>query len=368
MANVTQFSREEIEKIYNQPLLELVFQAAQVHREHQDSRKIQCATLLSVKTGGCAEDCGYCSQSAHHKPGKVKSKLIGLEEVKIAAKEAREAGSDRLCIGAAWRSFRNDKDLQSVKAMIRAIKDEGLESCATMGMLTQKQADELKEAGLDYYNHNLDTSPEYYSKVITTRTYQDRLDTLEAVRNADMKICSGGILGLGEEQSDRIGLLEQLANLEPQPESVPINVLVPIKDTPLANVTPIDWVELVRAVATARILMPKSWVRMSAGREKLSEEAQAMCFMAGANSVFSGDRLLTTDNNKPDSDKILFQKLGLSKLEQNRPRNANLNTVESVAPPASQTPLSPISAPAQLIQIGKKQSQDISEHAHAYLG
>jgi biotin synthase len=276
--------------------------------------------LLSVKTGGCAEDCGYCSQSAHHKPGKVKSQLIGLDEVKSAAKEAREAGSDRLCIGAAWRTFRNDKDLQQVKSMIRAIKDEGLESCATMGMLTQEQANELKEAGLDYYNHNLDTSPEYYPKVITTRTYQDRLDTLAAVREADMKICSGGILGLGEEQSDRVGLLHQLANLQPQPESVPINVLVPIQDTPLAMAPSIDWVELVRAVATARILMPKSWVRLSAGREKLTEEGQALCFMAGANSIFSGDRLLTTDNNKPNADKLLFEKLGLSKLEEKRPR------------------------------------------------
>jgi biotin synthase len=320
MATAQRFSRDEINTIYTQPLLELVFQAAQVHRQHQDSRKIQCATLLSVKTGGCAEDCGYCSQSAHHKPGKVKSQLIGLDEVKSAAKEAREAGSDRLCIGAAWRTFRNDKDLQSVKDMIRAIKDEGLESCATMGMLTQEQANELKEAGLDYYNHNLDTSPEYYPKVITTRTYQDRLDTLAAVREADMKICSGGILGLGEEQSDRVGLLEQLANLEPQPESVPINVLVPIQDTPLAMVPSIDWVELVRAVATARILMPESWVRLSAGREKLTEEGQALCFMAGANSIFSGDRLLTTDNNKPNADKLLFEKLGLSKLEEKRPR------------------------------------------------
>lgn len=320
MATAQRFTRDEIDNIYNQPLLELVFQAAQVHRKYQDARTIQCATLLSVKTGGCAEDCGYCSQSAHYEPGKVKSQLIGLDEVKKAAKDARAAGSDRLCIGAAWRTFRNDKDLQNVKAMIRAIKDEGLESCATMGMLTQEQADELKEAGLDYYNHNLDTSPEYYPKVITTRTYQDRLDTLEAVRNADMKICSGGILGLGEEQSDRIGLLQELANLEQQPESVPINVLVPIEKTPLAQVPKVDWVELIRAVATARILMPHSWVRLSAGREKMSEEAQAMCFMAGANSVFSGDRLLTTDNNKPDADKLLFQKLGLSKLEQERPR------------------------------------------------
>ena len=359
MATTQRFSRDEIDKIYNQPLLELVFQAAQVHRKHQDSLKVQCATLLSVKTGGCAEDCGYCSQSARYKPGKVKSKLIGLDEVKTAAKQAREAGSDRLCIGAAWRTFRNDKDLQRVKAMIRAIKDEGLESCATMGMLTQEQADELKEAGLDYYNHNLDTSPEYYPKVITTRTYQDRLDTLDAVRNADMKICSGGILGLGEEQSDRIGLLQQLANLEQQPESVPINVLVPIKETPLALVPSIDWVELVRAVATARILMPQSWVRLSAGREKMTEEAQAMCFMAGANSIFSGDRLLTTDNNKPDADKLLFQKLGLTKLEEKRPRKVDTESQDEETQQSDKVTLT---------QIGKKRPQNDPEPVHACLG
>ncbi len=304
-------SREEVAELYRQPLLDLVFQAAQVHRAHHDPAEVQCSALLSIKTGACSEDCHYCAQSAHYDTGLERERLLTPEEVEAEAKRARAAGADRFCMGAAWRGPRDGRDFESVLEMVRRVKALGLETCATLGMLTEEQAARLAEAGLDYYNHNLDTSPEYYPEIITTRTYADRLATLARARAHGMKLCCGGILGMGESEEDRIGLLHQLALQDPPPESVPINGLVPIPGTPLADAEPLGWETWVRAVATARILMPESIVRLSAGRESLSEEAQALCFLAGANSIFIGDRLLTTANRDRGSDAGLLARLGL---------------------------------------------------------
>lgn len=304
------WTREEIQALYQQPFLDLVFQAQQIHREYFTANQIQVSTLLSIKTGKCPEDCKYCSQSAHYDSKLEAEKRIAVEKVIQEAKQAKESGSSRFCMGAAWRNP-HERDMPYVLEMVREVKALGLETCMTLGMLNQSQAERLKEAGLDYYNHNLDTSREYYSNIISTRTFDDRLNTLDYVRQAGLKVCSGGIVGLGEDQQDRIGLLHELATLPIHPESVPINLLVPIEGTPLANVERLDIIEWIRTIAVARIIMPKSYIRLSAGRESLSDSDQALAFMAGANSIFSGEKLLTTPNAGQGKDQQLFQKLGL---------------------------------------------------------
>ncbi len=302
----------EVAKLFDLSFNDLLYRAHQCHRLHHNPNHIQISTLLSVKTGRCPEDCAYCPQSIHYKTGIETEKLLPLEEVKVAAQRAKDAGAERFCIGAAWREP-TDRNLDHIIEIIKTIKDIGLETCATLGMLTGAKAKRLADSGLDYYNHNLDTSPEFYPTVITTRTYQDRLDTLEHVRNADLKVCCGGILGMGEARDDRIGLLLNLANLPEHPESVPINMLVQVEGTPLHKQIPaLDPLEFVRTIAVSRILMPKSWVRLSAGREDMSDEVQALCFFAGANSVFYGEKLLTTSNPDTEADIALFKRLGLS--------------------------------------------------------
>ncbi len=303
------WSREDIRSLYELPLDALVGKALEVKRANWPDGRLQKSQLLSIKTGGCAEDCGYCSQSAHFDTGLTAEKLMPLDEVVEAARRAKEGGADRFCMGAGWRSLK-DRDLPKVAAMISAVKAEGLETCVTLGMLEDGQAEALKQAGLDYYNHNLDTSPEYYTSVVTTRTYDDRLDTLAKAREAGMKLCTGGILGMGEGRDDRIGLIHELSKLTPHPESVPINMLVPIKGTPLGDSAPISVTEMARAIATCRVVFPKSWVRLSAGRETMSEGEQALLLLAGANSIFVGDRLLTTDNPGEDRDGALLDAVG----------------------------------------------------------
>jgi biotin synthase len=304
---------EEVEALYDLPFADLMYAAQTVHRENFDPNAVQVSTLLSIKTGGCAEDCGYCPQSAHHESAVKAEPLMPLDKVLESAAAAKETGASRFCMGAAWRNLK-DRDLERVADMVTGVKDLGLETCVTLGMLEQHQAIRLKEAGLDYYNHNLDTSPEFYGDIISTRTYQDRLDTLNYVRNADIHVCSGGIVGLGESRQDRAGLLINLANMPSHPESVPINLLVKVEGTPLANHDDIDQLEFVRTIAVARLMMPKSYVRLSAGRESMSDELQAMCFLAGANSIFYGDKLLTTDNPDTDHDQQLFNRLGITTL------------------------------------------------------
>ena len=301
----------EVRSLLGLPFPELIFRAQTVHRAHHDPSRVQISTLLSIKTGGCAEDCGYCSQSAAHDTGVPASKLMALDAVLAEARAAKEAGATRFCMGAAWRSPK-DRDLDSVCAMVEGVRALGLESCVTLGMLTNSQAQRLAGAGLDYYNHNLDTSPEYYGQVITTRKYQDRLDTLEHVRAAGIAVCCGGIVGMGEGESDRASLIATLASLPKHPESVPINALVHVQGTPLADAAPIDALDFVRVIAAARITMPHSYVRLSAGREGMSDEAQALCFLAGANSIFYGPRLLTTPNPAADHDRLLLARLGMS--------------------------------------------------------
>ena len=301
-----------VEQLLEMPLLDLVFAAAAVHREHHDPARVQCSQLLSIKTGGCPEDCGYCSQSAHHKTPVEREPLLDTESVLAEARAAKANGADRFCMGAAWRQAKSGEEFDRVLDMVRGVKELGLEACATLGMVDEQQAKQLEEAGLDYYTHNLDTGRSHYSEVITTRTYDDRLDTLQNVRKAGMKVCCGGILGLGEKQQGRAELLCELANLDPPPESVPINTLVQVEGTPFAKAEQVDWSDLVRTVAAARILMPKSVVRLSAGRTDLDESAQAMCFLAGANSMFVGDELLTTPNPSPSTDAALLKKLGLN--------------------------------------------------------
>ena len=304
----------EVEALFELPFTELVFRAAEVHRRWFDPAEVQLSQLLSVKTGGCAENCGYCSQSQHFKTGLAASKLMDAETVIEAARAARDGGAQRFCMGAAWRDLK-DRDLPKVAAMISGVKALGLETCATLGMLKPEQATALKDAGLDYYNHNLDTSPEYYGAIITTRTYQDRLDTLGAVRDAGINVCCGGIVGMGEGAEDRAGMIVALASLPVHPESVPINMLVQVEGTPLATGQKFDPLEFVRTIAAARITMPKSVVRLSAGREDMSEETQALCFLAGANSIFYGPKLLTTPNPGRDRDMALLDKLGLRPME-----------------------------------------------------
>ena len=304
------WTREEIAALFDLPFPELMFRAACVHRAHFDPSEVQTSTLLSIKTGGCPEDCGYCSQSAKYDTGVKASKLMEVEKVLTEARAAKDAGASRFCMGAAWRNPK-DKDLDQVCAMVEGVKALGMETCVTLGMLSAEQTARLKQAGLDYYNHNLDTSPEYYRHIVSTRTYQDRLDTLEHVRNAGIAVCCGGIVGMGESAEDRVGLIHALATLPVHPESVPINALVQIDGTPQSLATPLDGIDFVRMIAVARITMPKSMVRLSAGRETMSDETQALCFLAGANSIFCGPKLLTTPNPQADRDRALFAKLGL---------------------------------------------------------
>ncbi len=294
--------------LYELPFLDLVFEAQKVHRDHQPRNSVQLSTLLSIKTGGCAEDCGYCPQSAHHEGSVKAEKLMEVGDVLEAAAEAKAQGASRFCMGAAWRSPK-DKDMAALTDMIKGVRDLGLETCMTLGMLTDDQAHALAEAGLDYYNHNLDTSADFYGQIISTRQFEDRLETLDRVRDAGIHVCCGGIVGMGESRRQRAGLLATLANLSPAPESVPINQLVPVPGTPLHGTPALDPLEFVRTIAVARILMPKARVRLSAGREGMSDELQALCFMAGANSIFYGDRLLTTSNPQAERDRALLQRL-----------------------------------------------------------
>ena len=327
------WTRTEVRALFELPFNDLLFQAQQVHRQHFDANAVQVSTLLSIKTGACPEDCKYCSQSGHYDTGLDKEKLLAIEKVVQEAKNAREKGASRFCMGAAWRSPR-EKDMPYVIEMVKQVKALGLETCMTLGMLDSGQASQLAQAGLDYYNHNLDTSPEHYNQIITTRSYQDRLDTLAHVRDAGMKVCAGGIVGLGESREDRVGLLTQLATLPAHPDSVPINQLVKIAGTPLGDVDDLDPFEFVRTIAVARILMPKSMVRLSAGRENMPESQQALCFLAGANSIFYGEKLLTTANPEAEADRKLFQRLGLTpKIEEAITQPAQMPSVKQVAQP-----------------------------------
>jgi biotin synthase len=308
------WTREEVAALFALPFPELMFRAALVHRENFDPAEVQISTLLSIKTGGCPEDCAYCPQSAQYDTGVKAEKLMSLEAVLSEARAAKEAGAQRFCMGAAWRSPK-DRDLEQVCAMVEGVKALGLETCVTLGMLERRQAQRLKQSGLDYYNHNLDTSPEYYGEIITTRTYQDRLDTLEHVREVGIHVCCGGIVGMGEGEEDRVGMIATLASLPQHPESVPINMLVQVEGTPLSGNTKLDPLDFVRTIAVARICMPASVVRLSAGREDMSEECQALCFLAGANSIFYGPKLLTTPNPGRDRDMALLDRLGMRPME-----------------------------------------------------
>ena len=306
----SRWSVAAIEALFELPFMELLFRAQQVHREHFDSSEVQLSTLLSIKTGGCSEDCGYCPQSAHHDTEVEADKLMQLEQVLAAARAAKQQGATRFCMGAAWRSPK-ERDMEKVTDMVQGVRALGLETCMTLGMLDPGQARQLKDAGLDYYNHNLDSAPDFYGQIISTRTYQDRLDTLSNVREAGINVCCGGIVGLGETREQRAGLIAQLANLDPYPESVPINNLVAVPGTPLEGAEPIDPFEFVRTIAVARITMPTTMVRLSAGREQMDEALQALCLAAGANSIFYGDQLLTTANPQAERDRALFARLGL---------------------------------------------------------
>lgn len=301
---------EEVTALLQRPLNDLLFEAQSIHRQHFDPNEVQLSTLLNIKTGGCPEDCAYCPQSARYDTGVEADSLLDVATVRAAAETARANGATRFCMGAAWRSPK-DRDLEKVAELIEAVKDLGMESCVTLGMLKPGQAERLKASGLDYYNHNLDTSPEFYGEIISTRTYEDRLNTLANVRDAGINVCCGGIVGMGETQTDRAGLLINLANLPQHPESVPINLLVKVSGTPLDDTPDIEPLDMIRMVAAARIMMPESYVRLSAGRESMSDEAQALCFFAGANSIFYGEQLLTTPNPIADADRALFEKLGL---------------------------------------------------------
>jgi len=314
-AKAERWSVDAIEALFKLPFPELLYRAQTVHRENFDPTKVEFATLLSVKTGGCSEDCGYCPQSAKYDTGVKASKLMELEEVLFAAQRAKDAGATRFCMGAAWREPK-DRDIEKVAELVRGVKGLGMETCATLGMLKEEQAQALADAGLDFYNHNLDTAPDFYGDIITTRDYQERLDTLERVRSAGVKVCSGGIVGMGENHRQRAGLIAELANLDPYPESVPINNLVRVEGTPLADQEPLDPFEFVRTIAVARITMPKARVRLSAGRQQMGEAIQALCFLAGANSIFYGDKLLVTGNPDTDADVQLLARLGMGPAHQ----------------------------------------------------
>ena len=318
------WTREEIAEIYNSPVLELIYRAATVHREMNDPSEIQVCTLLSVKTGGCPEDCSYCPQAARYHTDVKVQKLMEVDEVLEKAQDAKNAGSTRFCMGAAWREVRDNRDFDKVIDMVKGVNQMGMEVCCTLGMLTAEQAEKLKQAGLYAYNHNLDTSEEFYGDIISTRTYNDRLDTLEHVRNAKISVCSGGIIGMGEREEDRVGMLHTLATLPEHPESVPVNALVPVEGTPLEDQPKVSVWEMIRMIATARIIMPKAMVRLSAGRVRMTLEEQALCFMAGANSIFAGDKLLTTPNPAYVQDQEMFQVLQL------KPRKAHKEEGELV--------------------------------------
>lgn len=320
----------EIGALFTLPFNDLMFQAQWVHRQHFNPNQVQVSTLLSIKTGACPEDCKYCPQSGHYNTGLDKEKLLEVEKVVTEARAAKEKGASRFCMGAAWRSP-TQKDMPYVTEMIKQVKSLGMETCMTLGMLSDDQAQELSAAGLDYYNHNLDTSPEFYGDIVSTRSYKDRLDTLENVRSAGMKVCCGGIMGMGEELKDRVGLLQQLANMPQHPESVPINLLVKVEGTPLDQVDDLEPFDFVRTIAVARILMPASHVRLSAGRENMNEQMQALCFLAGANSIFYGDKLLTTANPEADKDRTLFNKLGIEpeQLQQSHEEGAENTAILS---------------------------------------
>jgi biotin synthase len=312
----------EIAALLDLPFSDLLYRAQQVHREHFDANAVQFSTLLSIKTGGCPEDCGYCPQAARYHTGVDNEKLMPVDEVIAAAKAAREKGATRFCMGAAWRGPKQ-RDLDTVLAMIKGVRSLGMETCATLGMLKSGQAQQLKEAGLDYYNHNIDTAPEFYGEIVTTRTQEDRLDTLDQVREAGLNVCCGGIVGMGESRRSRAALVAQLANMDPYPESVPINNLVQVEGTPLHGTDKLDELEFVRTIAAARITMPKAMVRLSAGRQEMSESTQALCFLAGANSIFYGDKLLTTGNPEVERDQALFAKLGLRAMAPEKQRAAS---------------------------------------------
>lgn len=311
MSQLKQWTIKQANELFSMPFFELLFQAQQIHRQHFDPQQVQVSTLLSIKTGACPEDCKYCAQSARYKTGLETEKLMEVQQVLESAKKAKQAGSTRFCMGAAWRNPK-ERDMPYLEMMVKEVKSLGVETCMTLGMIDNSQAQRLAEAGLDYYNHNLDTSPEYYGNIITTRSYQDRLNTLENVRDAGIKVCSGGILGLGEKVSDRAALLVQLANLPKPPESVPINMLMKVEGTPMADNEDVDAFDFIRTIAVARIMMPTSYVRLSAGREYMNEQTQALCFMAGANSVFYGCKLLTTPNPDENKDLALFRKLDIN--------------------------------------------------------
>lgn len=317
------WTKEEISEIYNSPILDLMYRGATVHREFHDPQEVQVCTLLSIKTGGCPEDCSYCPQAARYHTGVKVEKLMDVKEVLTSALKAKESGSTRFCMGAAWREVRDNKDFDKVLDMVKGVSTMGMEVCCTLGMLTPDQAEKLKDAGLYAYNHNLDTSEEHYDKVISTRTYDDRLDTLNHVRKAKISVCSGGIIGMGESHGDRVGMLHTLSTMEEHPESVPVNALVPVEGTPLEDQPRVSIWEMVRMIATARIIMPKAMVRLSAGRVKMNTEEQALCFLAGANSIFAGDTLLTTPNPEVNADKEMFQVLNL------KPRKAFKNGEEA---------------------------------------
>ena len=329
----TDWTRAEITAIYNSPVLDLIYQAATVHRQHHDPQEVQVCTLLSVKTGGCPEDCAYCPQAARYHTHVKVHKLMEVDDVLDAANRAKESGSSRFCMGAAWREVRDNRDFDKVLDMVRGVNAMGLEVCCTLGMLTDSQAQKLKDAGLYAYNHNLDTSEEFYGDVISTRTYNDRLDTLGHVRQAGISVCSGGIIGMGESHNDRIGMLLTLATLPQHPESVPVNALVPVEGTPLENQERVSVWEMVRMIATARIIMPTAMVRLSAGRVRMNTEEQALCFLAGANSIFSGDTLLTTPNPDVNADTQLFQTLDI------RPRAASRNKMDGPTVSLEQIPV-----------------------------
>lgn len=304
------WEKAEIEGLFELPFNDLMYRAQRTHRDCFDANEVQVSTLLSIKTGGCPEDCAYCPQSVHHEAALEAESLIDVEAVVDAARTARQAGASRFCMGAAWRNPRG-RNFERVLEMVERVRDEGLETCLTLGMLDEQQTRRLKDAGLDYYNHNLDTSPEFYGEIISTRNYRDRLDTIQRVRDAGINVCCGGIVGMGETRSDRVSLMQQLARQKPHPESVPVNLLVRVEGTPLAKQADLDPFEFVRTIAVARILMPQSHVRLSAGREQMNDELQALCFLAGANSIFYGEKLLTTPNPEADRDRQLFERLGL---------------------------------------------------------
>jgi biotin synthase len=341
MATRHDWSLEDIQALLDNPFNDLVFEAQSLHRQHFDPNQVQVSTLLSIKTGACPEDCGYCSQSAKNDTGLERERLMPLDEVIRNAQAAKDKGATRFCMGAAWRNP-TDKNLDKVIDMITSVRDMGMETCVTLGMLSGEQAERLRDAGLDYYNHNLDTSPEFYGNVITTRTYQDRLDTISHVRDAGINVCSGGILGMGESRKDRAAMLQELANMPKHPESVPINMLVRIEGTPLFGNEDLDHLEFIRTIAVARILMPESYVRLSAGRTDMTDEMQALCYFAGANSIFYGDQLLTTDNPETDKDRELFERLGLNMEEKIETEIKAAKTCHAPADAAGENPgLSP---------------------------